>query len=94
MLEESEGGLTMSRRRAPQHLAPPTITELAVDPADVDAETYPVRIRLSRSLSEHEAQALAALAPGTAVEPESVMVPDARLDDVAHASEEWTFLLE
>ena len=83
----------MSKHRARNHTAL-TITELAVDPADVDEETYPVRLRLSRTLTPHEARALGEIVPQARVEPESVVLPEARLDDVAHAAEEWSRLLE
>lgn len=70
-----------------------TITELAVDPGDVDRETYPVRIRLSRALSHDEGVALAELAPGTEIEEGAFVVPDTKLDDIAHAHGEWTRLV-
>jgi len=81
-------------RNAHKHHPALTITELAVDPADVDEDTYPVRIRLSRPVSAQEARALAALAPEAAIEHDSVVLPQARLDDVAHDSHEWEQRLE
>ena len=42
-----------SRRRQKPGLG---IVELAVDPADVDRETYPVRIRLTRPLTAYEVE--------------------------------------
>ena len=39
------------------------IVELAVDPADVDQETYPVRIRLTRALTTYEAAVVSASGP-------------------------------
>ncbi len=83
----------MSRSAARQH-TPLTITELAVDPADVDETTYPVRVRLSRQLTGHEVQALAQIVPGAGIEGDALVLPDTSLDDVAHSAEEWTRLLE
>jgi hypothetical protein len=82
----------MSRRS--RHPAPLAIRELAVDPADVDRETYPVWIRLTRRLTPHEARALAGVDPHLVAEGDAVLVPDARLDDVAHAHGEWQRRLE
>ena len=42
------------------------IVELAVDPADVDQETYPVRIRLTRPLTAYELERDEALSGGLA----------------------------
>ncbi|UFN44982.1 hypothetical protein [Nocardioides okcheonensis] len=70
------------------------IVELAVDPADVDRETYPVRMRLTRALSPYEADALAASEPGVRSEGDAVVLPHARLDDVAREVEAWTARLE
>ena len=50
----------MARRTRRAELA---IVELAVDPSDVDAETYPVRIRLTRPLTPYEAEGLAMIEP-------------------------------
>ena len=71
-----------------------TITELAVDPSDVDEATYPVRIRLSRPVTPQEARALATLAPEVQVDDDSVVLPQARLDDVAHDAHMWEQRLE
>jgi hypothetical protein len=71
-----------------------TITELAVDPADVDETTYPVRIRLSRAVSPQEARALATLAPEARIDLDSVVLPRATLDDVAHDAHVWEQRLE
>lgn len=70
------------------------IVELAVDPTDVDEETYPVRIRLTRPLTPHEADGLASAEPGVRSEGDAIVVPHARLDDVAHQVDEWTARLE
>lgn len=74
---------------------PLSIRELAVDPADVDRETYPVTIRLNRPLTSQEVTALAA-DDGPAVRPDgdSIVVPDAKLDDVAHGHADWLRRLE
>jgi hypothetical protein len=78
------------RRRRPQL----GILELAVDPADVDRDTYPVRIRLTRSLTPYEAEGLAVMEPGLRTEGDSIVVPDVRLDDVARAHDAWASRLE
>ena len=83
----------MSRNLSRSHPAL-TITELAVDPADVDEDTYPVRIRLSRAVSPQEARALATLAPEARVDADSVVLPRATLDDVAHDAHVWEQRLE
>ena len=70
------------------------IVELAVDPADVDRETYPVRIRLTRQLTPWEVDGLAAAEPGLRSEGDAIVVPSARLDDVAREVETWTARLE
>lgn len=70
------------------------IVELAVDPADVDEDTYPVRIRLTRPLTPYEAESLALSAPGLRTEGDSFVVPDARLDDIAREHATWTRRLE
>ncbi|MEI2713295.1 MAG: hypothetical protein V9G04_08340 [Nocardioides sp.] len=74
--------------RAPQvELA---IKELAVDPADVDQDTYPVWIRLTRPLTVHERLALERIAPEERIEADAVVLHGVRLDDVAHDIVEWT----
>jgi len=73
---------------------PLRIRELAVDPDDVDRETYPVRLRLSRVLTPNEARALATVAPAARAEGDAVLLPDAKLDDIAHEHTEWTARLE
>lgn len=73
---------------------PLQIRELAVDPADVDEETYPVRLRLSRALTLHEAEALATASPELRAEGDAVVVPDARIDDIAHDLHDWAAKLE
>ena len=70
------------------------IVELAVDPADVDRETYPVRIRLTRPLTQYEADRLAAAEPGLRSEGDAIVLPAARLDEVARAVDAWTARLE
>jgi hypothetical protein len=70
------------------------IVELAVDPADVDRETYPVRIRLTRPLTAHEAEGLASAEPGLRSEGDAIVVPAARLDDVARDVDAWNARLE
>ncbi len=70
------------------------IVELAVDPFDVDRPTYPVRIRLTRPLTTYEAEGLAMIEPGLRCEGDAIVVPDARLDDVARDHETWSARLE
>lgn len=70
-----------------------TITELAVDPADVDRSTYPVRLRLSRRLKPHEIEALTELMTGATVEKKSLLLPEASLDDVAREVANWNRIL-
>lgn len=70
------------------------IVELAVDPADVDRQTYPVRIRLTRPLTTYEAEGLAVMEPGLRAEGDAIVVPDTRLDDVARANGSWAARLE
>lgn len=70
------------------------IVELAVDPADVDRERYPVRIRLTRPLTAFETDGLAVAEPGLQADGDSLVVPDARLDDIAHQQATWASLLE
>ena len=70
------------------------IVELAVDPADVDRETYPVRIRLTRPLTTYEAEGLASAEPGLRSEGDAIVLPAARLDDVARDVDTWTARLE
>jgi hypothetical protein len=70
------------------------IVELAVDPADVDAERYPVRIRLTRPLTPHEAESLAVVDPDLRSDGDSIVVSRARLDDVAHDHATWAGRLE
>lgn len=70
------------------------IVELAVDPADVDRETYPVRIRLTRPLTPYEAEGLATAEPGLQSEGDAIVLPRARLDDVARDCETWAARLE
>ena len=68
--------------------------ELAVDPADVDQETYPVRIRLTRPLTAYEAEGLASVEPGIRSEGDAIVLPAARLDDVARDVDTWSARLE
>ncbi len=68
--------------------------ELAVDPADVDQVNYPVRIRLTRPLTSFEVEVLAAAEPGVRTEGDAIVVPDARLDDIARAHDAWSERLE
>jgi hypothetical protein len=70
------------------------IVELAVDPADVDQETYPVRIRLTRPLTAYEAEGLASVEPGIRSEGDAIVLPAARLDDVARDVDTWSARLE
>jgi hypothetical protein len=70
------------------------IVELAVDPADVDRDTYPVRIRLTRPLTAYEVSGLAAMEPGLRTDGDAIVVPSARLDDVARECDTWTHRLE
>ncbi len=83
----------MSRRKSKQ-TAPLLVRELAVDPGDVDNETYPVTLRLSRRMSANEVTALAGIDGGWVAEGDSIVIHDARLDDVAHAHSEWAARLE
>jgi hypothetical protein len=71
-----------------------SITELAVDPAHVDRTTYPVRLRLSRRLAPHETEALESLLPDATVEQQSIVLDEARLDDVAHDIGTWNRAVE
>jgi hypothetical protein len=82
----------MSMRR--KHKTELGIAELAVDPADVDRRTYPVTIRLTHPLTPWEIEALATLVPGLRAEDDAIVVPDARLDDVAREHEAWLGRLE
>lgn len=75
-------------------LPAPTITELAVDPADVDRATYPVTLRLSRSLTQTEVESLARNRPDLTVAHDGVVVPEAKLDDLAHDIHTWNSELE
>ena len=70
------------------------IVELAVDPADVDRDTYPVTIRLTRALTAYEVSGLAAMEPGVTADGDAIVVPEARLDDVARDHETWASRLE
>lgn len=70
------------------------IVELAVDPADVDRDTYPVTIRLTRPLTAYEVSGLAAMEPRLSAEGNAIVVPDARLDDVARECDTWSRRLE
>ena len=70
------------------------IVELAVDPADVDQETYPVRIRLTRPLTTYEAEGLASVEPGLRSDGDAIVLPAARLDDVARDVDTWNARLE
>ena len=70
------------------------IVELAVDPADVDRDTYPVKIRLTRPLTAYEVTGLAAMEPGLSTEGDAIVIPAARLDDVARESDTWARRLE
>jgi hypothetical protein len=70
------------------------IVELAVDPADVDEETYPVRIRLTRTLTTYEAEGLESMQPGLRSEGDAIVLPAARLDDVARDVDTWNARLE
>lgn len=70
------------------------ILELAVDPADVDRDTYPVRIRLTRPLTAYEAEGLAVMEPGLRTDGDAIVVPAARLDDVARDCDTWSSRLE
>lgn len=83
--------MAATRRRRKPRLG---IVELAVDPADVDRERYPVRIRLTRALTSWEADGIAVAEPGLRVDGDSIVVPDARLDDIARAHDEWANRLE
>ena len=85
----------MARSRRRNHASDPLrLRELAVDPADVDRDRYPVTIRLSRRMTDHEIQALAAIDPGVRALGDVIVVDDAKLDDIAHAHGEWTTRLE
>ena len=65
-----------------------------MDPADVDRETYPVRIRLTRPLTTYEAEGLASAEPGLRSEGDAIVLPAARLDDVARDVDTWNARLE
>ena len=65
-----------------------------MDPADVDQETYPVRIRLTRPLTTYEAEGLASVEPGLRSEGDAIVLPAARLDDVARDVDTWSARLE
>ncbi len=82
----------MSMRR--KHKTELGIVELAVDPADVDRRTYPVRIRLTRPLTPWEVESLATVEPGLRAEGDAIVVPDARIDDVAREHAAWQARLE
>jgi hypothetical protein len=70
------------------------IVELAVDPADVDRDTYPVKIRLTRALTTYEVSGLAEMEPAIATEGDAIVIPRARLDDVAREHDLWVSRLE
>lgn len=70
------------------------IVELAVDPADVDRDLYPVKIRLTRALTSYEVSGLAAMEPGLRTEGDCIVIPAARLDDVAREHATWAGRLE
>lgn len=86
-------GVVMTRNmfRKP---GPLFIRELAVDPADVDHETYPVTLRLSRSLSANEITALSTLDSHCLPAGDAIVIADAKIDDVARAHAEWAVRLE
>jgi hypothetical protein len=77
-----------------KHRADLGIVELAVDPADVDRDTYPVRIRLTRPLTPYEVDSLAASEPDLRCEGDALVLPAARLDDVARDIALWHLRLE
>lgn len=81
-------------KRQPRNQPELAIVELAVDPADVDRPTYPVRIRLTRPLTPYEADGLAMMEPGLRAEGDAIVVPDTRLDDVARDHDAWSSRLE
>ena len=81
--------MARTRKRTPLD-----IVELAVDPADVDEERYPVRLRLTRQLTPFEVEGLAQVEPGVRADGDVVVVPRARLDDIAHDRHEWAARLE
>ncbi len=70
------------------------IVELAVDPADVHQDTYPVRIRLTRPPTSSERAGLAVREPGLRTEGDDIVGPHARLEDVARESRTWAARLE
>lgn len=70
------------------------IVELAVDPADVDRDTYPVKIRLTRTLTSYEVSGLAEMEPGLTTRGDCLIIPAARLDDVARECDTWAHRLE
>jgi len=70
------------------------IVELAVNPADVDEEHYPVRIRLTRPLTPFEADHLTTGEPDVRAEGDAIVLAHARLDDVARDHQGWTQRLE
>jgi hypothetical protein len=85
----------MSRRTSTSRRRPALgIVELAVDPADVDREAYPVRMRLTRPLTPYEVDGLAATEPGVRSEGDAIVLPRTRLDDVAREVETWSARLE
>jgi hypothetical protein len=76
--------------RKPTGLPTPTIIELAVDPADVDRASYPVTLQLDRALTEPEIETLNLSHPELRMEDHArVVVPEAKLDDVAHGIHDW-----
>ncbi|CUR59187.1 hypothetical protein NOCA1170105 [metagenome] len=82
----------MSMRR--KHKSDLGILELAVDPAAAERRNHPVRIRLTRPLTPWEVEGLAVVVPGVRAEGDCVVVPDARLEDVAREHEQWLTRLE
>jgi hypothetical protein len=70
------------------------IVELAVDPADVDQESYPVRIRLTRPLTTYASAVLATFVPVLRSEGYAIVQTAAGLDDVAHEVDTWISRLE
>ncbi len=53
-----------------------------------------MRIRLTRPLTSFEVEVLAAAEPGVRTEGDAIVVPDARLDDIARAHDAWSERLE
>ena len=78
-----EGTTQMTTRR---HRPALGIVELAVDPADVDQETYPVRLRLTRPLTAYEADGLASVDPGIRSEGDAIVLPAARQVSTSRAT--------